>query len=164
MLSQIGEQDQMGEGAFVAGVDVEEDETASTSQSAFFPSVRAIRIAQIKSDLLARLALRPDAQVRSEARSGVVPAGARTSGGCPRLRLEGLADPDAPDPVKATKDADGDVVARQSRVQVAVSPVDGTFSVNGFAGFDRLIDSGDFGDTYNYSPPEHDVVVDTPDQ
>ena len=30
-------------------------------------------------------------------------------------------------------------------------------------GFNRLVDSGDHGDTYNYSPPEHDVVVDTPE-
>ncbi len=30
-------------------------------------------------------------------------------------------------------------------------------------GFGRLVDSGDFGDTYNYSPPTLDTVVDTPD-
>jgi alpha-mannosidase len=39
---------------------------------------------------------------------------------------------------------------------------DGTFSVDGLAGFDRLVDDGDHGDTYNYSPPEHDLVVDAP--
>ena len=31
------------------------------------------------------------------------------------------------------------------------------------AGFDRLVDSGDQGDTYNYSPPDNDTVVDRPD-
>jgi hypothetical protein len=39
---------------------------------------------------------------------------------------------------------------------------DGTFAVDGLAGFDRLVDDGDHGDTYNYSPPDHDLVVDVP--
>ena len=40
---------------------------------------------------------------------------------------------------------------------------DGTFAVNGIPGFGRLVDSGDYGDTYNYSPPAVDTVVDAPD-
>lgn len=48
-------------------------------------------------------------------------------------------------------------------VRVEIDPVTGTFSVDGLAGFDRLVDDGDHGDTYNYSPPADDVVVDTPD-
>ena len=40
---------------------------------------------------------------------------------------------------------------------------DGTFAVNGVPGFGRLVDSGDYGDTYNYSPPAVDTVVDAPD-
>ncbi|MBW3668721.1 MAG: alpha-mannosidase [Actinobacteria bacterium] len=47
-------------------------------------------------------------------------------------------------------------------VSAAVDSGDGTFSVDGVAGFDRLVDSLDCGDTYNYCPPENDVVVDTP--
>ena len=48
-------------------------------------------------------------------------------------------------------------------VAIEVEPTDGTFSVNGQPGFDRLVDDGDHGDTYNYSPPDHDTVVDTPE-
>ena len=48
-------------------------------------------------------------------------------------------------------------------VTVTVDPADGTFAVDGYAGFDRLVDDGDHGDTYNYSPPDHDVVIDAPD-
>ena len=48
-------------------------------------------------------------------------------------------------------------------VTVEVDPKTGTFAVDGLAGFDRLVDGGDHGDTYNYSPPEHDTVVDTPE-
>jgi hypothetical protein len=46
------------------------------------------------------------------------------------------------------------------RVEVAN---DGTFSVNGHTGFDRLVDGGDVGDTYNWCPPDQERIVDTPD-
>jgi mannosylglycerate hydrolase len=49
------------------------------------------------------------------------------------------------------------------RVHLAVNPADGTFAINGLSGLDRLVDSGDEGDTYNYSPPADDVVVDRPE-
>lgn len=48
-------------------------------------------------------------------------------------------------------------------IHVAVNPADGTFAVNGLAGMDRLVDGGDDGDTYNYSPPAEDLVVERPD-
>jgi alpha-mannosidase len=47
--------------------------------------------------------------------------------------------------------------------RVEVDPVAGTFSVDGLAGLDRLVDGGDEGDTYNYSPPSADALVDSPD-
>jgi hypothetical protein len=48
-------------------------------------------------------------------------------------------------------------------VRVEVDGETGTFSLNGLAGFDRLVDGGDEGDTYNYSPPLDDTVVDRPE-
>ncbi|HYX44351.1 MAG TPA: hypothetical protein VE760_04855 [Acidimicrobiales bacterium] len=48
-------------------------------------------------------------------------------------------------------------------VRVEVDPADGTFALNGVAGLDRLVDGGDAGDTYNWSPPESDEIVDRPD-
>jgi hypothetical protein len=50
-----------------------------------------------------------------------------------------------------------------SGVRVEVDPGTGTFSLNGLAGLDRLVDGGDEGDTYNYSPPGIDRVIDAPD-
>lgn len=47
-------------------------------------------------------------------------------------------------------------------VRLAVNPSDGSFSVNGLAGLGRLVEDGDAGDTYNYSPPAVDVVVERP--
>jgi mannosylglycerate hydrolase len=49
-------------------------------------------------------------------------------------------------------------------VRVDVDPVRGTFAIDSVGGFGRLVDDGDAGDTYNYCPPDHDVVVDRPDE
>jgi alpha-mannosidase len=51
-------------------------------------------------------------------------------------------------------------------VHVEVDPTDGTVTIEAdgvrLAGANRLVDGGDGGDTYNYSPPDHDHVVDAP--
>ncbi|MBW3556311.1 MAG: alpha-mannosidase [Actinobacteria bacterium] len=46
---------------------------------------------------------------------------------------------------------------------VTADPHSGTFTVDGVAGLGRLVDGGDAGDTYNYCPPGHDLVVDEPE-
>ena len=50
-----------------------------------------------------------------------------------------------------------------SLVTLEVDPTNGTFSVNGLAGLDLLVDGGDEGDTYNYCPPRSDTLIDRPD-
>ena len=47
-------------------------------------------------------------------------------------------------------------------VDVVIDPVSGTFSINGVAGFGQLVDEGDLGDSYNYSPPAGDQLIDAP--
>ena len=47
-------------------------------------------------------------------------------------------------------------------VTVAVDAGRGTFSVNGREGYGQLVDGGDLGDSYNYSPPRQDTLVDEP--
>ena len=54
------------------------------------------------------------------------------------------------------------------RVTVEADQTDGTFSMVDAAGrrvsgLGRLVDDGDAGDTYNWSPPEGDLVVERPD-
>ncbi len=66
-------------------------------------------------------------------------------------------------PVTGTDDA-GRVALDNGLVRVEVDPVTGTFSLDGIAGFGRLVDGGDLGDSYNYSPPPHDRLVDTPER
>jgi 2-O-(6-phospho-alpha-D-mannosyl)-D-glycerate hydrolase len=53
-------------------------------------------------------------------------------------------------------------------LRVTVDPDDGTFTVTAedgveVGGLNRLVDGGDGGDTYNYSPPDHDLLVGRPD-
>jgi glycosyl hydrolase family 38 len=68
----------------------------------------------------------------------------------------------APRPLSSPVRAE-DTALDNGLVRVEVSPADGTFSLNGLAGLDRLVDDGDEGDTYNYSPPAEDRVIDAPE-
>jgi hypothetical protein len=165
VLSQLGSQDQMGEGAYVAGVEVAEDEEGIDIAVRLLPErSHDLQIEQIKSDLLARFSLRPEARVKvrlDQASSRRLLARVEN---VPGFGWKAWQPGPLADPVTADQDTDGRIVLANSFVSVALSPEDGTFSLNGLAGFNRLVDGGDFGDTYNYSPPEHDLIVDTPER
>ena len=47
-------------------------------------------------------------------------------------------------------------------MRIDVDPPTGTFALDGTPGYGRLVDGGDLGDSYNYSPPRQDAFVDTP--
>jgi alpha-mannosidase len=47
-------------------------------------------------------------------------------------------------------------------VSVDLDAHTGTWSIDGLAGFGRLVDDGDAGDSYNHCPPDVDQVVDEP--
>jgi mannosylglycerate hydrolase len=70
-------------------------------------------------------------------------------------------------PVTAVADAEGTVAMTNGVVGVAIDHLDGTFTLSttdhAAAGLGRLVDGGDGGDTYNYSPPAIDGVVDSPE-
>ena len=65
-------------------------------------------------------------------------------------------------PVEVHEDGDS-VTLANGLVRVALDPGDGTFALDGVAGYGRLVDGGDLGDSYNYSPPGQDSFVDTPE-
>jgi alpha-mannosidase len=62
-----------------------------------------------------------------------------------------------------TTGGEGPVVLANGLVTVTVDRATGTFDLDGLAGFGKLVDGGDHGDSYNYSPPQHDRLVDAPD-
>ena len=83
-----------------------------------------------------------------------------------------------PDPTGATADHPTPVAASDAGpegatldngiIRVAVDPDDGTWSIcprrrTPLVGLGRLVDGGDAGDTYNYSPPAADTIVDRPE-
>ncbi len=121
-----------------------------------------VPIASIKQDLYTRLGARPDAVVRILidqpastrvlARVDAVPG----YGWCP------LVPAALEHPVTLEESPDAVVIAN-GLVTVTVEASDGTFAVDGTPGFGRIVDEGDHGDSYNYSPPLRDTVVDTPE-
>jgi alpha-mannosidase len=70
-------------------------------------------------------------------------------------------------PVTAGTDPEGTVMLTNGVIGVAIDNRDGTFTLSAAdlaaAGLGRLVDGGDGGDTYNYSPPAADRVVDAPE-
>ena len=91
--------------------------------------------------------------------AGVLVGNATGDGPAPAGVLVGNATGDGPAPAGVLA---GRPQMSNGLVAVEVDPVDGTFAVDGLAGFDCLVDVGDHGDTYNWSPPDHDTVVDAP--
>jgi alpha-mannosidase len=70
-------------------------------------------------------------------------------------------------PVPQPAGVDGPVRAEGRRLvgellEVEVAD-DGTLRVGDVAGVARIVDGGDFGDTYNYAPPAADTLVDRPE-
>ena len=66
-----------------------------------------------------------------------------------------------PEPVRPVV-ATGDTTLANGLITVTVDADDGTFSIGSLRGLGRLVDGGDAGDTYNWCPPQHDLVVEAP--
>lgn len=62
------------------------------------------------------------------------------------------APPPASPPVTVEPAAGGAVTIDNQLARVVVDPADGTFSLDGVAGHNRIVEEGDDGDTYNFSP------------
>lgn len=87
-------------------------------------------------------------------------------------RLQRPAEPGAVDdpagiPVRVSVLPGGETVLDNGILRVTVHPDDGTFSITTDAGLraerlNRYVDGGDGGDTYTWCPPEHDRLVDRP--
>jgi hypothetical protein len=120
-----------------------------------------VPIAEAKQDVYTRLGAQPDAVVRVAmdqpstrkivARSGEVPGY-----GWSAFQPAPLAHP------VEVHESDSAVVVGNGLVRIDVDPANGTFALDGEPGYGRLVDGGDLGDSYNYSPPRQDSFVDTP--
>jgi Glycosyl hydrolases family 38 N-terminal domain/Alpha mannosidase middle domain len=121
-----------------------------------------VPIAEAKQDVYTRLGARPDAVVRvamDQPATRKIVALARDVPGYGWSAFE-------PAPLShpvATTEEGTTVVYDNGLVRVGIDAEAGTFSLNGVPGYGRLVDDGDLGDSYNYSPPRQDSVVDTPE-
>ena len=149
--------------AYVTDVSLAEDETGLDVTLVIGPEPReGVPVEEIKRELYSRLSARPDIEVRltidqppirrALARQHVVPGF-----GWDRFQPAPLAHP-----VRQEGDPVSGLTLTNGLLTVTADPATGTFSLNGVPGYGRLVDDGDHGDTYNYSPPANDTVIDTP--
>ena len=147
---------------YVTGVDISEDDTEIAVTVRLGPHQNTnLGVDEIKRDLVARTAMRPETPIKVRLDQ---PATMRILARVDNVPGLGWR-PWAPAPLRwpvAPGSGAGTVSLGNGLVTVSVSELDGTYSLDGLAGFGRLVDSGDEGDTYNYSPPDRDLVVDAP--
>jgi mannosylglycerate hydrolase len=150
---------------WIQGVQVEEDETGIDITIAFgSEETFDVPIASIKQDLYTRLGARPDSVVRIKIDQPPIRRVLARVADVPGFGWAPCTPATLVHPVTVDdSQASGTIELRNGLVTLAVDPSTGTFAVNGVPGFGRLVDGGDHGDSYNYSPPLQDRLVDTPD-
>jgi mannosylglycerate hydrolase len=173
VLGMLPSGSQIDAHTWIQGVQVDEDDTGIDITIAFGSEERFdVPLASIKHDLYTRLGARPDSAVRIKidqppirrvlARVVDVPGfGWTPCTPTPLAHPVTVSGGDAPGDATG---AAGTVVLANGLVTVSIDPVTGTFALDGVPGFGRLVDGGDHGDSYNYSPPLRDRIVDVPDR
>ena len=121
-----------------------------------------VPIAEAKQDVYTRLGARPDAVVRVGMEQPATRKILARTGEVPGYGWAAFDPAPLAHPVEVNE-ADGTVVLANGLVRVDVDTSTGTFALEGTSGYGRLVDGGDLGDSYNYSPPRQDSFVDTPE-
>ncbi len=141
---------------------IEEDEETIDITFSVGPDERHnAPIAQAKRDIYARMEARPDAVIRLGLNQPPIRRIAARVAEVPGYGWQPFEPVALTHPVVAS--ASGESVSLSNGlVSVEVDKMLGSFSLNGRAGYGQLVDGGDLGDSYNYSPPREDAIVDTP--
>ncbi|HMD46335.1 MAG TPA: hypothetical protein VKG43_09255 [Acidimicrobiales bacterium] len=153
---------------WIQNVRIDEDDSGIDLTVSVGPEERSdTGLAEAKGDLYTRLGARPDVSVRVRLDQPPARRILARMADVPGFGWAPLAPAPLVNPARADSPADdapsGTIVLTNGLVEVAVDPADGTFAIDGVAGFGRLVDGGDLGDSYNYSPPGTDRLVDTPE-
>jgi mannosylglycerate hydrolase len=122
-----------------------------------------VPIEEIKRELFTRLTARPETEVRLTLDQPPARRILARQEEVPGFGWSRFAPARLSHPTRVEGEPPGPVTLANGLVTVVIDPERGTFSLDGVSGYGQLIDSGDFGDTYNYSPPSVDTVVDEPD-
>ncbi len=123
---------------------------------------RDVPIEELKRDLFTRLAVRPESEVRLHLDQPPIRRVLAVQRTVPGFGWSRFAPAPLFHPVRVNHDPEGTITMSNDLVTVTVDRLSGTFSMDGTPGYGALVDGGDHGDTYNYSPPAHDVTVDHP--
>jgi hypothetical protein len=183
ILGMLPSGSQIDAHTWIQGVQVDEGETGIDITISFGSEERFdVPLASIKQDLYTRLGARPDSVVRIKIDQPPIRRvlarviGVPGFGWCPATPVA-LAHPARVGEGDKAGEGDragegdkagegegvGDVVIGNGLVSVAIDRASGTFALDGIPGFGKLVDDGDHGDSYNYSPPLRDTVVETPE-
>jgi hypothetical protein len=120
-----------------------------------------VPIAEAKQDVYTRLGARPDAVVRVGMDQPATRKILARTGEVPGYGWSAFEPVPLAHAVEVSE-SDGSVVLTNGLVRIDVDPASGTFALDGRPGYGRLVDGGDLGDSYNYSPPRLDSFVDSP--
>ena len=149
--------------AYVTDVGLSEDETGLDVTVVVGPEPReGVPLEEVKAELFSRLNERPDAEVRLFIDQPAVRRLIARQAPVPGFGWSRFAPEPIDRPARRIDRPDGRVTLANGLLEVVIDPADGTFSIDGVPGYGRLVDGGDHGDTYNYSPPTNDTVVDEP--
>ncbi len=155
--------------SYITDVSLAEDEDGLEVTVAIGSEEReGVPVEEIKRELFTRLTARPDTQVRLTLDQPPVRRILAHQQEVPGFGWAHFVPAELSHPARVAGPGPGNetgdqVTLTNGLVTVVVNGDDGTFSVDGVAGYGRLVDSGDYGDTYNYSPPTVDTVVDSPE-
>ncbi len=148
---------------YITDASLTEDETGLDIRVVIGSEARdGVPIEEIKRELYTRLTARPDTEVRFVLEQPPVRRVLARQQQVPGFGWARFAPAGLTHPVEVRDDPTGSVTLTNGLVTVDVDPADGTFAIDGRPGFGRLVDGGDHGDTYNYSPPAIDLLVETP--
>ena len=121
-----------------------------------------VPISEAKQDIYARLGARPDAVFRIKLNQPPIRRIVARVHEVPGFGWQSFAPAALTHPV-VVGEPDGPVSLSNGLVTVEVDAHSGTFSLDGKGGYGQLVDGGDLGDSYNYSPPRRDALVEAPE-
>ena len=122
-----------------------------------------VPVEEVKRELFTRLTARPDTQVRVAIDQPPIRRALAIQDEVPGYGWSHFSPSRLTHRAEISGDPATGLTLGNGLVTVVIDPTDGTFSLDGVPGYGRLVDDGDDGDTYNYSPPTHDSVVDSPE-
>jgi len=149
--------------SYVTDVSLAEDDTGLDVTLVIGPEPRdGVPVEEVKRELYTRLSAAPDTEVRLIIDQPPVRRLLARQAPVPGFGWSRFVPDPVAHPVRIEGEPGSGLVLTNGLLHVEVDPATGTFSLDGVPGYGRLVDGGDHGDTYNYSPPRHDTLVDTP--